>query len=451
MRPLLGGGWRELVAPEPGPGLEEGVLEDFLARLLAEIGRERPLRRVLLVPPDGTRRRSFAGPLSGILGCLLGPALAAAVPATGTHRPMPRAELESMFPGLDPGLFRAHDHRRGNRLVGELPSDFLRRISGGRLSFPFPVELDEILFEDWDLVVSVGQVVPHEVAGMANYTKNLVVGLGGLASIDRSHWLGAVAGLENLMGEAEGPVRALLDEAARRHLSGVPVLYLLTVVGGGAGGAEGDPAGKGGAAPRLAGLFAGGGPESGGREAYLRAAALSARLNIDRVAFPIRRCLVELDPEEYRSTWLGNKAVYRTRMALADGAELFVLARGVDRFGEDPRIDALLREFGYRGTPATLAAVESGGPLSGSLAAAAHLVHGSSEGRFRITYCTESLSRAEVEGVGYAWADPDEVEAAFGLGPGRPRPAAGPALDPRGLPYFYVPDPARGLWKLASR
>lgn len=436
-------------------------LAAFAASLLEAAESERgPLRRVLIVPPDQTRLHSMAGPLTREVLRLLGPARAAILPATGTHRAMGGPEIRAMFGDLDPGLFRGHDHRRGNRRLGELPASFVEGLSGGRLSFAFPGEFDELLFEDWDLVLSIGQVVPHEVVGMANYTKNLVVGLGGAESISLSHWLGAVAGLESIMGRADTPVRRLLDESARRFLSRLPIVYALTVLS-----RDGEDA------LGLRGLFAGSGQGagSGGEAAFLRASALSGSLNVETLAEPVRTCVVRLDPSEYRSTWLGNKAIYRTRMALADGAELFVLAPGVERFGEDLEIDALIRRHGYRGTPATLAAVESDPALGRSLAAAAHLIHGSSEGRFRITYCTELLSRAEVEGAGYGYAPLREVEERFGLAaaaqesPGAAGSRAGrspsgtaPAR-PRegwnergGERFFYVSNPALGLWRRAE-
>src|SRR3984885_7063167 len=102
---------------------------------------------------------------------------------------------------------------------------------------------------------------------------------------------------------------------------------------------------------------------------------------------PIQKAVVYLDPHEFQSTWLGNKAVYRTRMALADGADLIVLAPGVKEFGEDTKIDELIRKYGYFGTPATLEAVERNADLAAELGAAAHLIHASSEGRFNITWC----------------------------------------------------------------
>jgi len=428
-----------LEARAPGAeALGSADLSAFAESLLAAAERGRgPLRRVLLVPPDQTRLHSLAGPLTREFARLLGPGRTTILPATGTHRAMGGHEIGAMFGDLDPRLFRSHDHRRGNRRLGELPASLVEELSGGRHSFSFPGDFDELLLEDWDLVLSIGQVVPHEVVGMANYTKNLVVGLGGAESISLSHWLGAVAGLESIMGRADTPVRRLLDASAARFLAGLPVVYALTVLSRDGQGSLG-----------LRGLFAGSGqgPGSGGEAAFLKAAELSASLNVEALDEPVRTCVVRLDPSEYRSTWLGNKAVYRTRMALADGAELFVLAPGVERFGEDPAIDALIRRHGYRGTPATLSAVESDPALAGNLAAAAHLIHGSSEGRFRITYCTELLSRSEVEGVGYRWAPLGEVEELFGLA-ARPRDGWN---ERGGERFFYVSNPALGLWRRAE-
>ena len=136
-------------------------------------------------------------------------------------------------------------------------------------------------------------------------------------------------------------------------------------------------------------------------ECFLRAAELSVKVNFEHLDEPIRKAVVYLDPHEYHSTWIGNKAVYRTRMALADGAELIILAPGVREFGEDKRIDELIRKYGYRGTPATIAAVAANPDLAAELGAASHLIHASSEGRFRITWCPGQLTREEIEGVGF--------------------------------------------------
>ena len=139
-------------------------------------------------------------------------------------------------------------------------------------------------------------------------------------------------------------------------------------------------------------------------ECFRLASELSVQCNIILLDRPIRKAVVYLDPEEFHSTWLGNKAIYRTRMALADGAELIVLAPGVKQFGEDPTIDRMIRKYGYYGTPATLEKVRNNPELAAELSTAAHLIHSSSEGRFSITYCPGALSREETEGVGFRYA-----------------------------------------------
>ncbi len=169
-------------------------------------------------------------------------------------------------------------------------------------------------------------------------------------------------------------------------------------------------------------------------------------MNFELVEEPIRKAVVYLDPHEFHSTWLGNKAVYRTRMALADGAELIVLAPGVKEFGEDKAIDALIRKYGYRGTPATLAAVDANPELAAELSAAAHLIHGSSEGRFSITWCPAKLSREEVEGVGFKYGDYATISEHYNpdkLSHGHNK------LD--GEDVFFISNPGLGLWAHKSR
>jgi nickel-dependent lactate racemase len=284
--------------------------------------------------------------------------------------------------------------------------------------------------------------VPHEVVGTAGFTKNLVIGLGGGDTIQRSHFLGAVCGMETLMGRAQTPVRDAIDAAFDRFLAArVNVLWILTVT-------EDTPAGV-----VLRGLFAGrGGSGSSGGAAYRAAAELAGRCDITVVEQPLDRVVCRLDEAEFHTTWLGNKAVYRTRMALADGGELVVLAPAVARFGEDPQIDALIRRHGYRGTAATLAAVASDAELAANLGAAAHLVHGSSEGRFRITYCTDptagGLTAAEVESVGYGWRSLPEELARLGVDAATP---TGARRDRDGAAFFHVANPALGLWATAGR
>src|SRR5262249_8275229 len=228
-----------------------------------------------------------------------------------------------------------------------------------------------------------------------------------------------------------------VDAAFDRFLADrVDVLWLLTVV-------EATPAGI-----VQRGLFAGRGSssESGGA-AYRAAAALSFDRNIDVVPEPLHRISCWLDPREFRTTWLANKAVYRTRMALADGGELVILAPGVVRFGEDPSLDDLIRRHGYRGLAAVSEGVANDPELAASLGAAAHLIHGSSEGRFRITYCTDpdrgGRGPGELEQVGYSWRPlADELEQ-LGVDGSTP---SGPRIDRDGAAFTHLANPALGLW-----
>lgn len=403
-------------------------LRDLLTESLAKLG---PRSRVLAVPPDMTRLHSQAGLLTEFAWEFYGDRMQAVLPALGTHAPMRPEQTTKMFGAVPQGLFRDHNWRTDVETVGEVPAEFIREQSEGKLSFVWPAQVNRLLLHGgFDLILSIGQVVPHEVIGMANYNKNILVGTGGREGINRSHYLGAVYGMERIMGRAENPVRAVLNYASEHFLRELPIVYVLTVVG-----RKSD----GGLAVR--GLFVG-----DDVECFHRAAELSLKVNFEIVAEPIKKAVVYLDTHEFHSTWLGNKAVYRTRMGLADGAELIVLAPGVKEFGEDKAIDALIRKYGYRGTPATLAAVEANADLAADLSAAAHLIHGSSEGRFRITWCPGQLSREEIEGVGFGFAelgtmlkkyDPEKL-------------SHGPNVVD-GEEIFFIANPGLGLWAHASR
>jgi hypothetical protein len=178
------------------------------------------------------------------------------------------------------------------------------------------------------------------------------------------------------------------------------------------------------------------------RECFEQAAALSLEINFRLIDAPIRKCVVYLDPSEFKSTWLGNKSIYRTRMALADGGELVVLAPGLERFGEDATIDRLIRKYGYAGTPSVLDAVQSEGDLKQSLTTAAHLIHGSTEGRFTVTYCPGKLSRQEIEDVYFRYADLGTMLERYN--PDTLRDGFNTLAD--GEEIYYISNPALGLW-----
>lgn len=307
-----------------------------------------------------------------------------------------------------------------------MPSEYVHLQSEGKLDYTWPVQINRMLVEgDFDLILSIGQVVPHEVIGMANYNKNVHVGTGGPDSINRSHFLGAVYGMERIMGRADNPVRRVLNYAASHFIQHLPIVYVLTVVGRNEDG-------------RLAvkGLFVG-----DDDECFLRASELSLSVNVFSLDSQIKKAVVYLDPDEAKSTWLGNKAIYRTRMALADGAELIVLAPGVKDFGEDAAIDKLIRKHGYFGTPATLKAVENDPELSANLSAAAHLIHGSSEGRFTITYCPGGLDREEICSAGFCYADLNKMTKKYDI-----QKLQYGFNQVGGEDVYFVPKPGLGLW-----
>jgi nickel-dependent lactate racemase len=336
-----------------------------------------------------------------------------------------------MFGPVPHSLFRVHNWRTDVETLGEVPFEFVENVSEGKLHYPWPAQTNRLISRgNHDLVLSIGQVVPHEVIGMANYTKNILVGAGGTEGINRSHYLGAVYGMERIMGRAENPVRAVLNYASDRFLGNIPIVYVLTVVG---------LASEGRLAVR--GLYIG-----DDAECFHLASDLSLKVNFEMLDAPIKKAVVYLEPDEFQSTWLGNKAVYRTRMALADGAELIVLAPGVKEFGEDPTIDRLIRKYGYRGTAATLAAVEQNADLAADLSAAAHLIHASSEGRFNITWCPGHLTREEIEGVDFNYADLATMMARY-----NPEKLQYGYNTINGEEVFFIANPGLGLWAYRGR
>jgi nickel-dependent lactate racemase len=401
-----------------------GLLSEALAKL-------EPRYRVLAVPPDITRFHSQAGQLTQAAWHYYGDRLKAVLPAIGTHAPMQPVQMDRMFGDVPHELFQVHNWRTDIETLGEVPAEFIHEQSEGKLNFPWPAQVNHrIARGDFDLILSIGQVVPHEVIGMANYNKNILIGAGGREGINRSHYLGAVYGMERIMGRAENPVRNVLNYASDRFLRDLPILYVQTVV-------SRKPDGE----LAVRGLFIG-----DDIECFHRAAELSMKVNFEIVDEPIHKAVVYLDPHEFHSTWIGNKAVYRTRMALQDGGELIILAPAVREFGEDKCIDGLIRKYGYRGTPATLAAVDLNADLAGDLSAAAHLIHASSEGRFTITWCPGELSKEEIEGVGFKYGDLAAMLKRFD--PGK---LAHGYNRIGGETIFFIANPGLGLWAHASR
>ncbi|MCK5000081.1 MAG: DUF2088 domain-containing protein [Anaerohalosphaera sp.] len=404
--------------------------EELKAGLIAGLEGLGVRRKVLAVPPDITRYYSRAGELTRYAWEYYGDAMVDVLPALGTHFAMTEGEIERMYGEMPVELFRVHDWRNDIVTLGEVPCEYVREVSEGKVDFSWPAQVNRLLVEGGhDLILSVGQVVPHEVVGMANYNKNIFVGTGGAEGINKSHFLGAAYGMERMMGRADTPVRKVLNYASDHFAKDLPIVYVLTVV---SATDEGQV---------VRGLFIG-----DDVECFERAAELSLKVNFQMVEKPLKKTVVYLEPEEFKSTWLGNKSIYRTRMAMADGGELVVLAPGLREFGEDKEIDRLIRKYGYVGTEKVLELVEENDELKDNLSAAAHLIHGSSEGRFKITYCPGHITKDEIESVNFEYADLDEMMRRYD-----PKILKDGFNTVNGEEIFFISNPGMGLWSAKDR
>lgn len=417
---------------QAGSETTQFTTEEIKNAIFSALDKMGSKKRVLVVPPDITRFHSGSGAITTFIYDYFGERLTDILPALGTHAPMTEAEIDRMFPGVPHSLFRIHDWRNDVVTVGTIPGEKVNDITRGLVDTPWPAQLNKMVWSGGhDLIISVGQVVPHEVIGMANYNKNLFVGTGGSAGINQSHFVGAAYGIENILGRAENPVRDLLNYASENFIRDLPVVYIHTVVGRNE---EGQLVTRG--------LFVG-----DSHDVFTKAAALSLKVNFNLLEQPLKKAVVYLDPSEFRTTWLGNKSVYRTRMAMADGGELIVMAPGLKEFGEDREIDRLIRKYGYRGTPKTLEALENNQDLRDNLSAAAHLIQASSEGRFTITYCPGAVSQAEIEGVNYQYADLQETMRRYDPETMK----EGYNIMPDGEEVYFISNPATGLWAYKGR
>ncbi|MEJ5350188.1 MAG: lactate racemase domain-containing protein [Melioribacteraceae bacterium] len=412
----------------PDKILNENDIKDGLYSVFDKLGSK---KKVLAIPPDFTRFHSKAGDITRYVYEYYKDNLTDILPALGTHAPMTDYEIETMFGNVPKNLFRVHRWREDLVTLGEVPSDFVFQISEGKVNYSWPAQVNKLLVEgNFDLILSIGQVVPHEVIGMANYNKNIFVGTGGKEGINKSHFLGAVYGMERIMGRADNPVRSVLNYASDNFAKHLPIIYVLTVIGKD----ENNQL-------VMRGLYIG-----DDFECFKLASELSLKVNFEMLEEPLKKVVVYLDPHEFKSTWLGNKSIYRTRMAIADNGELIVLAPGLKEFGEDKEIDRLIRKYGYKTTPEILKYVDENDELKNNLSAAAHLIHGSSENRFTITYCPGNLTKEEIESVNFKYADLNYMLKKY-----NPEKLHDGFNEVDGEEIFYISNPALGLWAYKGR
>lgn len=401
--------------------------QDFREALQAAFDAAGSPERVLALPPDHTRSDSRAGELTCLAHDMLGERLTDVMPALGTHAPMTEDELQYMFGDLPRELIRIHDWKNDVHTLGDVDADFVREATEGIYDQPWTSQVNKLLVEGGhDLILSLGQVVPHEVVGMANYNKNIFVGTGGDKGINESHYLSALYGMERTMGRCDTPLRRILNEAQDRFCGSMPLMYVLTVV-------ESLPDAR----KVVRGIYVG-----DSHEVFFAAGELSAKVNRFVVERTPKTVVVTMDPKKYKRTWLANKAIYRTRMLIGDGGRLVIIAPGVKSFGESAVVDRVIRKYGYRKTSEVLELVAENEDLQDNLGAAAHLIHGTSEGRFEILYAPGELLQDEIESVGYQYGDWQQLQAQYrveGL-------ANGWHTDELGEEFYFVSDPGLGLW-----
>lgn len=227
------------------------------------------------------------------------------------------------------------------------------------------------------------------------------------------------------MGKADTPVRKVLNYSEDHFLRDVKLMYALTVT-------TTDSDDK----VHVQSLALG-----RGHELFTESVKVSQEMNIKFVEKPLKKCVAYLKPEEFRTTWVGNKAIYRTRMAMADDGELIILAPGVKAFGEDPSNDVLIAKYGYVGYERVAEMVAEHPELASSLGVAAHLIHGSSEGRFKITYAPGHLSKDDIEGVNFSYMPYEEAIKLYD-----PSKLKEGWNDVNGEEVYYISNPALGLW-----
>jgi len=386
--------------------------------------------KALLLPPDFSRKYSRAGELTCLCHQMLGDRVADIMPALGTHDPMSVEELDKMFPGLPHDLIRPHRWREDVVDMGTVPASFVKEVTGGLYDRPWKAQVNQLLRDGGhDLIFSLGQVVPHEVIGMANYSKNVFVGTGGKDGINESHFLSAVWGIENTLGRADTPLRRILNYAQDQFCQEMPLVYALTVI-------EPMPDGT----MHTRGLFIG-----DDHDTFYRAAELSDRVNIYDLDRAPKHVVAFLEPDEFKSTWLGNKAIYRTRLAIADGGRLTILAPNVGKFGEDDRIDLLIRKYGYRTKAEIMKLFSENEDLAMQPSAAAHLVHGSHENRFEVVYAAGKLTDQEIRDVNYTPGDLVALQQRYDV----EKLTDGWHVDVDGSEFYFVRNPSLGLWRAA--
>jgi len=389
--------------------------------------------RVLLLPPDITRAHCGAGRITELLYNFFSKyADVHVMPTLGQHLPHTPEQNRWMFGKIPEEKIHKHDWIRDSMKLGEVSADVVKEVSKGKADWPIPVCVNKILFEEkWDIILNIGHVVPHEVLGFANHNKNYFIGLGGKEMICASHIMAACCGIENNLGRLITPLRACYNKAENDFLSSLPDAYIQLVM----------------AYDEKDNLVHTGFYCGDDLETYMQAAKASEKQNITFLDDPPEKIVAVMQGDEFYSTWVANKAIYRTRMALKDNGELLIIAPGLKRFGEQPEVDEIIRKYGYTGTENVMRLYKEMPDLQNLSHATAHLIHGSTEGRFKVTYAPGHLTEKEIKQVNFNYADLGETLKRYNP----EKLKNGVNIMPDGEKIFFISTPSAGLWTSRDR
>ncbi|HEX8352266.1 MAG TPA: lactate racemase domain-containing protein [Pyrinomonadaceae bacterium] len=385
----------------PDLDLSPAELRAIVEQALLTVG---PGARVLAIVPDKTRddNTDVLFPFAAEILAARGAEQFDALVAQGTHMPMTEDEKRAKV-GLGEGaalplLGQIFDHQwnRPEELVdlGELSAERVNELTGGLISESVKVNLNRLLAPGvYDTVLIFGATVPHEVAGFAGGAKYFFPGVAGPDLTHATHWLGALASIERVIGRVETPTRHMIEAAA--DLVPARVISLNTVVTRG----EDERL-------RTHALFCG-----DVREAFRRAAEVSRQVHIRYTGRKYRRVVALLD-EHYDELWVGGKASYKLGGIIEEGGELIVYAPHLRAISETHGL--LIEKYGYAPIDRVREMVALSTELRSNLAVAAHLAHVSYAGsrdesgkvvpRYRITLAS-ALDEATCRRVNLGFMD----------------------------------------------
>ncbi len=391
-----------------------------------------PKNRILIIAPNFTLINSVGGEITQILYSFLKDnSIIDIIPASGMHQPLSKENRIKNYGKIPEQVFKIHNWRDSVKNIGQISSEDIKELSNDVLDYTIDVDINQnLLNKEYDHIISIGQVYPHETAGFSNGVKNILYGLGGSDFINKTHFLSAVVGIDNIIGQTQNPIQNLFKYASDSFLKErVKIHYISYVISTNIN-----------AESFLQGLFFG--DAENYSRIFSKASKLSYNNNINVISDPLKNILVFLDPQNYSSTWRGNEAIYRTRRALENNGNLVIIAPGLTNFIEDPTLDDLIRKFGYLGKEAILEKVNKSKLLQENLSLAAHLIQGSSENKFKITYCTKNLSENDFRTVNYNWMNLEGAIKYYQI----KKLKRGLNILPDGNEIFYITNPSINLW-----